>query len=318
MATGVGYSNKSCSGRDLVDLWLGTGAFVASSFFTWRIIRRKQRADRLRQGTRIQGGGFVSRRGERILAPTISYVGKFLACLQVCRDTTFALCASIVDSQGLLFHNSHKLSLFLFRCLFHQDPCDPVNRPEGYIPLCVAENKLNLEMVADRFMKASSSAFSDLEVYCYNTFTGFPLARQAVAYFLARKFLYPEIPNLSADVALSNIRIDHIGLSSGAAAILNHLFTILGDTGDGCLIPAPYYAAFDTDININAGIVPIAVEQSNPVQGASVAELNEAYQNACSVRIASSLAAEQLLESFSLVLDTSMDNRKGTNPGSYS
>lgn len=61
------------------------------------------------------------------------------------------------------------------------------------------------------------------------------------------------------------------------------LFYLLGDEGDACLIPAPYYAAFENDMRIIARIVPFAVQMANPTQGPSASELDLAYIEAKSV-----------------------------------
>ena len=57
----------------------------------------------------------------------------------------------------------------------------------------------------------------------------------------------------------------------------------MGDEGDACLIPAPYYAAFENDMRMVARIVPFAVQMANPIQGPSATELDLAYIEAKSV-----------------------------------
>ena len=58
---------------------------------------------------------------------------------------------------------------------------------------------------------------------------------------------------------------------------------MLGDEGDACLIPAPYYAAFENDMKMVARIVPWAVHMANPIEGPSAKELDLAYIEAKSV-----------------------------------
>lgn len=74
-----------------------------------------------------------------------------------------------------------------------------------------------LDMLADRFMRVgtATAAFSDPSVYCYQSFLGLPLARDAVAYFLARRFLFPDDPDLEYDRALTTINPKHVALASG-------------------------------------------------------------------------------------------------------
>jgi hypothetical protein len=173
-----------------------------------------------------------------------------------------------------------------FRCL--QDPYDPISNPKGHIALCVAENKLVTDLVATRFMQPGTcqAAFSDSTVYSYNSFLGLPVAREAAAYFLAKRFLYPDVPSLSPAQALQHILPANVALGSGCAALLNYTFFILGEDNDACLIPAPYYAAFENDMNVIAGCVPFAINMANPARGPSENELDIAYVQATSVRSA--------------------------------
>jgi hypothetical protein len=131
-------------------------------------------------------------------------------------------------------------------------PCEPIRCPDGFIALCMAENKLLIDVLAERLMQAgtATAAFSDSTVYCYNSFLGLPVARQAIAYFIAKRFLCPDAHSISPDQALAAINPEHIGLGAGAAGVLNSLFYLLGDEGDACLIPAPYYAAFESDMSV--------------------------------------------------------------------
>jgi hypothetical protein len=153
--------------------------------------------------------------------------------------------------------------------------------------MCVAENKLILDMLAARFMQVgtATAAFSDSDVYCYNSFLGMPVAREAAAYFLARRFLYDNDTDLKPEEALRAVQPKHVGLGAGAAPLLNSLFFALGNASDACLIPAPYYAAFENDMSVMAGIVPIAVKQYNAVAGPTNEELDLAYSVAMTVRI---------------------------------
>jgi hypothetical protein len=158
--------------------------------------------------------GKVGKRGISALSPPMNYLEGFLLCMQ--------------------------------------DPCDPINNPEGYICLCMAENKLCIDVLGGRLMQAgtATAAFSDSSVYCYNSFLGIPVARQAAAYFLARRFLFPDNP-ISPEQALFHINPAHVGFGAGGNAMLNSLFFLLGEEGDACLIPAPYYAAFENAMSVS-------------------------------------------------------------------
>lgn len=202
--------------------------------------RRRKSMQELRKATPSRGD--VSNRGQTARIPPIPYLKQLFACFS--------------------------------------DPCDPVQNPSGYIALCTAENKLVTNVLAERCMHVGIDSLSDSSVYCYNSFLGLPLAREAAAYCLARRFLHPDNPDLNPADALQLIQPKHVALAAGAAPILSNLAYMLGEAGDVCLIPAPYYAAFETDIHVVAGLLPFPIRQANPMQGPTEAELDLAYLQA--------------------------------------
>jgi aspartate/methionine/tyrosine aminotransferase len=155
-----------------------------------------------------------------------------------------------------------------------------VQNPAGFIALCTAENKLVTGILAERCMHVGADSLSDSSVYCYNSFLGMPLAREAAAYCLARRFLQPNNPSMTPAQALELIKPKHVALAAGAAPILSNLAYMLGEAGEACLIPAPYYAAFETDMHVVAGILPFPIRQANPMQGPTEAELDLAFLQA--------------------------------------
>ena len=135
-----------------------------------------------------------------------------------------------------------------------QDPCHPTDNPDGYIALCVAENKLVTDMLVDRFTQddRAATAFASNEVYGYTNLCGLDTCREALAQFFVQRFLMPDGKGpLSKEEALRHISADQVAVASGCAALLTHVFFLLGEDGDACLIPAPYYAAFENDINVS-------------------------------------------------------------------
>lgn len=151
--------------------------------------------------------------------------------------------------------------------------------------MCVAENKLVLDVLAERLMQigTATAAFSDSTVYCYNSFLGLPVARDAVAYFLAKRFLFAQAePNIEPEKALQHVKPNHVAIGSGVAAVLHYLFFILGEAGECCLIPAPYYARFDSDMKSLAGIIPFGFQMANATLGPTEKDLNLAYIQAMS------------------------------------
>ena len=211
-------------------------AFAATAFLYLR--RQRRGGNSVGRGSSIpeQLNGRVGSRGVAALGPAIPYLDAFL------------------------------------KCLF--DACDLVSNPRGHIALCMAENKLVTEVLAQRLMSpgTAASAFADSVVYSYNGFLGLPQAREAVAYFLARKFLGSTEKGL--------IDPQHVAFGSGAASLLNYLCFALAEEGDAVLIPAPYYAAFESDMATIAKCVPFPIVQSDPAAGPTLSELNAAMSKA--------------------------------------
>jgi 1-aminocyclopropane-1-carboxylate synthase len=194
--------------------------FASTAYWKWRKIneerKKKERGGRAAPlSIGYVHGSNVANRCMRALAPATPYLEAFLSGLQY--------------------------------------PCDPTSRPDGFIAFCMAENKLVIDVLAERLMQAgtATAAFSDSTVYCYNSFLGIPVARQAAAYFIAKRFMFTETPSITLDQALASINPDHIGIGPGAVGLLNSLFYLLGEEGEACLIPAPYYAAFENDMAVS-------------------------------------------------------------------
>lgn len=72
---------------------------------------------------------------------------------------------------------------------------------------------------------------------------------------------------------------------TGAGASVNQLYQLIADDGDYCMVPAPYYGAFDFDIAVNTGVKILKVYPhsltSITVDGD---ELERIYQEATSVQ----------------------------------
>lgn len=124
------------------------------------------------------------------------------------------------------------------------DPFHPEHNPDGYIPLCIAENKLIAPMVAERL-----AAVPDLpvEFMGYQPMTGSRVFRTTLARFLAQRvFGAPVDP-------------DHLAVLSGAGSVLEILFGVLCDPGDGVLVPTPSYAGFWADLETRDEVVIVPV-----------------------------------------------------------
>lgn len=126
-------------------------------------------------------------------------------------------------------------------------PYDSVTRPDGYIPLCIAENAL----VADLLLpKMAASRDVPARVLGYDAMTGSLAFRQQLARFMGRTFLGREP------------RPEQIAVLAGAGTVLEILFHALADPGDGVLVPTPSYAGFWPDLQVRDELVIVPVHCS--------------------------------------------------------
>ena len=124
------------------------------------------------------------------------------------------------------------------------NPYHPIRNPDGYIGLCVAENKLVADLVASRLGAVKSVP---PEVLGYDAMTGARWFRRQLGRFMGRTFLGLEFPP------------ERISVLAGAGSVLEILFHALGDPGDGVLVPTPSYAGFwlDLELRNRLAIVPV-------------------------------------------------------------
>lgn len=116
--------------------------------------------------------------------------------------------------------------------------------PDGYIALCVAENKLVWDLLEPRMAECR-----DLEHYSigYNAMIGALPFREELAAFMGRTFLGRDI------------RAEDLAVVNGAGSVLELLFYVLCDPGDGVLVPTPSYTGFWSDLETRdeLKIVPV-------------------------------------------------------------
>jgi len=171
--------------------------------------------------------------------PFLPYKDAFRKCLKVHIYTSiFTSCILSLHLHSPLFHS------FLKKI---KDPFHPDTNPQGYISLCVAENKLVVEELAT-YLSQPHMAQVGFQTepqlsFCYSNFMGLAPLRQSVATFFTRKFKCIAEENEA-------LKPEHIVVGSGCAGLLNVLFCLLADEKDAVLIPAPYYAAFDNDMKV--------------------------------------------------------------------
>jgi aspartate/methionine/tyrosine aminotransferase len=125
------------------------------------------------------------------------------------------------------------------------EPWDPVARPDGYIPLCIAEDKLRADELVARFALYAPNV--PASVLGYDNMVGSQFLRERLAAYMSRAFLGRAIAP------------QHIAVVAGAGAVLELLFWALADEGEGVLVPTPSYAGFwpDLESRDRLRIVPV-------------------------------------------------------------
>jgi aspartate/methionine/tyrosine aminotransferase len=111
-------------------------------------------------------------------------------------------------------------------------PWDRELLPEGYISLCIAENKLHNDALIAHLARYEVPA----RVLGYDVMPGNLDFRQRLATFMARSFLG------------RTFDADQLVVVAGAGTVLEMLCYALCDPGDGVLIPTPSYAGFWPDL----------------------------------------------------------------------
>ncbi|MGE5236774.1 MAG: aminotransferase class I/II-fold pyridoxal phosphate-dependent enzyme [Acidobacteriota bacterium] len=123
-------------------------------------------------------------------------------------------------------------------------PFDAASRPDGYIPMCIAENRLVWDL-----LRPKMAACRDVPagVLHYDAMTGSPLFRQQLAAFMGRTFLG------------RRFEPEQIAVLAGAGSVLEVLFHVLADPGDRVLVPTPSYAGFwqDLETRDELAVVPV-------------------------------------------------------------
>ncbi len=116
---------------------------------------------------------------------------------------------------------------------------------EGYVSLSIAENHQVFDLLKERLEEPLAIP---AHVVGYDDMAGKADLRTAIAGLFER-----EIFHRAVDPA-------HVRVLSGASGVLEALGHVLGDPGDGVLIPTPSYAGFWPDLEVRPGlhVVPAA------------------------------------------------------------
>lgn len=114
-----------------------------------------------------------------------------------------------------------------------EDAWDPSTNPNGYIALCIAENRTMWDVLVPQLRN-----YRDVppRVLGYDQMIGNLEFRQKLAAFMSRAFLGRAV------------EAEQLAVVAGAGAVLELLFYALADPGDAVLVPTPSYAGFWTDL----------------------------------------------------------------------
>jgi aspartate/methionine/tyrosine aminotransferase len=127
---------------------------------------------------------------------------------------------------------------------------DPVARPDGYIALCIAENRTMWEVLVPRL-----AAYREIpaRVLGYDAMIGNLEFRRKLAEFMSRTFLG------------RTVVAEQLAAVAGAGAVLELLFHAIADPGDGVLVPTPSYAGFWADLETRdeLRIVPVPTSSAS-------------------------------------------------------
>jgi aspartate/methionine/tyrosine aminotransferase len=158
---------------------------------------------------------------------------------------------------------------------FHAEaePYHPRHRPDGYVNLGTAENRLVWDLLEPRLARRPAPAAADAH---YAPLYGTPALREVLAGFLA-------------GICRTAVDAEDLVVVSGATAALDILAATLCDPGEQIVVPAPYYGAFDLDLCGRSG----ARLRSAPMAGSDGFRLTaeaidravgEAYHDGTAVR----------------------------------
>ena len=121
---------------------------------------------------------------------------------------------------------------------------DAQTNPDGYISLCVAENRLVADLMLAKMAECRDVPTS---VLGYDFMVGSQVFREQLSRFMGRTFLGRDpLPR-------------HLAVLAGAGSVLEILFHALGDPGDGVLVPTPSYSGFWLDVQIRDELTIIPV-----------------------------------------------------------
>ncbi|GIC94646.1 putative aminotransferase [Aspergillus udagawae] len=165
-------------------------------------------------------------------------------------------------AHGVLHANSNNIIWEVLANLY-----DPETNPDGYYSVGIAENLLMHEYLLNRMHQDLHLTSKSLT---YNDgASGSKRLKVAMARFLNRR-LHPATP----------LEPQHLILTNGVSAAVEHLSWALADKGEGILLGRPYYGTFISDISLRFGteVVTVPFEGADPLG----ADCVDAYRRALS------------------------------------
>lgn len=148
------------------------------------------------------------------------------------------------------------------------DMYDPETNPDGWIIAAAAENKLVYEdVMAPKLCAAHAKLSENLEHEkfspYYGDMRGMPNVRKAVAGLME-----------TIVVKTKKLDPDCICITPGVTSAVDMMAYVLANPGEGVLVPAPYYPAFDNDLSRRSHLVPckaymerVSIEKADDVPG---------------------------------------------------
>ena len=126
-----------------------------------------------------------------------------------------------------------------------EDHYDAEANPNGYIGLCIAENKLVWDLLQPRLVAPRPTL--PHQAICYDEMIGSFRFREQLSEFMGRTFLGREFDPTQ------------IAVLAGTGSVLEILFHNIADPGDAVLVPTPSYAGFWADLETRdeLHIVPV-------------------------------------------------------------
>jgi aspartate/methionine/tyrosine aminotransferase len=129
-----------------------------------------------------------------------------------------------------------------------EDRWEADTNPDGYVPMCIAENKLVWDLLEPKMEECRRVPRRVLE---YDAMVGTASFREALAGFLSRRVLG------------RSVETDQVVVLAGSGTVLETVFYALADPGEAILIPTPSYAGFWPDIETRDELQVIPVHTSS-------------------------------------------------------